>query len=175
MSTVAVLVFSCAKYKDPAPRNLGLTNPYCNDPAAVNYNWGFPGKPDNTVCLYPCDFFRGIYTYYDSVYRDTLFLYADSFTMTIDTLSHTKISVLGFCNGGNRFTATASPTYTATVDTTVGDSTVLHLGQLLCRPNDTLTGTITRDLIDSNLFRVNLQIVSDTGISIHVGSARRNK
>ena len=95
--------------------------------------------------------------------------------MTIDTLSHTKISVLGFCHNGNGFTATASPTYTATVDTTVGDSTVLHLGQKLCRPLDTLTGTITRDLIDSNLFRVNLQIASDTGISIHVGSARRNK
>ena len=167
------IFLSCAKWKDPKPINLGLTNPYCNDPAAVNYNWGFPGKPDNTVCFYPTDLFKGSYMFHDSVYKDTLFIRYDSFIMTITALSQTKISVAGFCSNGNQITLTAGPTYIATVDTTEGDSLTINLGQKLCRIQDTVSGTISKDRIDSTLLHVSLQVVSDTGISTHFGSARK--
>lgn len=170
--------FSCKKWKDPAPvDDPRLTRPYCNDPDAVNYNWDFPGKPDSTVCFYPTDIFRGVYLCYDSVYKDdTLFIRADSFLMTINNSSTDptkKMEVFGFCPSGNFLKLTASPSYEATVDTTVGDSLTVNLGQLFCRVQDTVTGMIFIDRIDSALLHIELQVFSDTGVTRHIGSARK--
>ena len=174
--TVGTTVFySCAKWKDPAPINdPRLTNPYCNDPAAVNYNWGFPGKPDNSICFYPNSLFVGTYMYYDSVYKDTLFLGADSFLVNIfatDT-SHTRIFLQGFC--GRDMRLTALPGYQATVDTLVGDTTTTSAGQNnFCRLQDTLSGIISRDRLDSpTVLHINFQVASDTGLTVHVGTAK---
>ena len=167
------MLFSCAKWKDPKGYDPNLPNHYCNDPAAVNYNWGFPGKADNTVCFYPTDLFKGSYLFRDSIYRDTLFIRYDSFILNMSAQSHTKITVGGFCMNGNQIVLTAGPTYVATVDTTVGDSTTLNLGQIMCRTQDTVSGTISKDRIDSTLLHITLQVVSDTGTTTHYGSARK--
>jgi hypothetical protein len=170
------ILFSCNKYKDAPPKNdPRLTNPYCNDPLAVNFNVGFPGKPDNTMCFYPTDLFKGVYLFKDTVQRDTLFISADSFFITIDRLSKLKISVAGFCSSGDTLLMTAGPTYVATVDTTEGDTTTVNPGQRFCRVQDTVTGTISRDRVDTTLLHISLQVVSDTGITTHTGSARLKK
>ena len=173
LTAATAMLLSCAKWKDPKPVNLHLTNPYCNDPAAVNYNWGFPGKPDNTICYYPNTLFLGTYMMHDSMYRDTLFIGADSFliNVTISDTSHTKVFVSGFCNTGTlRFTA--APTYVATVDTTVGDTTTLHQGQPFCVLTDTLSGTITKSILDSpTVLFISFQVASDTIITTHTGRA----
>jgi hypothetical protein len=167
--------FSCSKYKDPAPYHYaGLdTTFYCNDPAAVNYNWNFPGTVNNNLCFYPTDLFAGTYVFHDSVYRDTLFIKADSFTLTMNALSHTKITVMGFCSNGQKLTLTAGPTYIATVDTTEGDSTTINRGQALCRIQDTIAGTIAKDRVDTGLLHITLHVASDTGMTTHYGSARK--
>jgi len=181
--TIAVLFlvgvevfFSCAKYKDPKPyTDPQLTNPYCNDPVAVNYNWGFPGKPDNSICFYPNQLFAGTYVYHDSVYLTAsgLFIYTDSLTLYIYSLSHTAIAVVGFCSNGDSLILAAGPTYVATMDTTEGDSTVINWGQKFCSLGDTVMGTITKNRIDtpSQLY-FNLQVASDTGVlTTHSGTA----
>src|SRR4051812_10618768 len=65
------LFMACKKDADPsAPRPGALdTTFYCNDPDAVNYNWGFPGTPDNSKCYYPSDIYAGTYSFTDSVYN----------------------------------------------------------------------------------------------------------
>lgn len=175
---------SCNKYKykdaDPVtdPR---LSNPYCNDPAATNYNWGFPGKPDNSVCFYNSSLFVGRYKLLDSVYitpldsggLGALFLGADSFDIEITALDNIKISLAGFCANGNRLTLSARNTYLATVDSTLGDTSTLTRGQPLCRLQDTVTGTIVKDRIDTGLLHITLQIISDTGVTTHTGDARK--
>jgi len=171
-----VVLFSCAKWKDPEPKDLGLTNPYCNDPAAVNYNWGFPGRADNSVCFYPNSLFVGTYMYYDSVYRDTLFIGADS---TIITLSprdpdptHSKLNLAGIC--GLTIWLTALPGYQATVDTLVGDTTTMTQGQLYCGAHDTLNGIVSRSRLDSpTLLRMNFIVVTDSVLTTHNGTARK--
>ncbi|MFI5196572.1 MAG: hypothetical protein ACHQD8_05740 [Chitinophagales bacterium] len=168
-----IMFFSCAKWKDPKGYDPNLPHHYCNDPAAVNYNWNFPGKPDNTVCFYPTDLFGGTYFFRDSIYRDTLFIRADSFTLTMTAVSHTKINVAGFCLNGNTITLTAGPTYIATVDTTEGDTTTINHGQMLCRIQDTVSGTISKDRVDSTLLHITLQVASDTGMTTHYGNARK--
>ena len=172
----SAVFFSCAKWHDPAPKNLNLTNPYCNDPAAVNYNWGFPGKPDNSVCFYPYSLFVGNYMYYDSMYRDTLFLGADSFMISIvgtDT-SHTRIFLNGFC--GHPISLTAQPGYQATVDTLVGDTATATSGQnYFCGILDTLNGIISRDRLDSpTVLHFSFSVTMDTsGIVTHTGTAQK--
>jgi hypothetical protein len=169
---------SCKKWTDPKgytdPR---LTNPYCNDPSAVNYNWGFPGKPDNTVCFYPTDEFKGRYLFIDSVYSmsgatDGNFLYAIIDTLHIYARSDTTMVIYGFCNPADSMRLHARGlTFTATVDTTVGDSLTTTMGQLFCRVVDTVNGTIFFSRVDSML-HINFTITSDTGLSAHVGKGK---
>jgi hypothetical protein len=169
------ILFSCNKYKDSkAVQDPRLINPYCNDPLAVNYNWGFPGKPDNTVCFYPPSLFKGAFLFYDSVslLSSGLFIYADSLVLTIHALSKTKISIFGFCSNGDSILLTASAQYVASVDT-LGD-TVTHWGQPFCSTGDTVSGTVTKDRINDSLIYFNFQVASDTGVvTTHIGSARR--
>lgn len=168
---------SCKKYKDPAPTtDPRLTRPYCNDPEAVNYNWDFPGKVDNSVCFYPTDKFTGVYMWYDTVTKaaDGLFLGADSILLTFISSSHSKTTVGGFCVGGGKsLQMTVNRTLVASVDTLVGDSLTTNQGQIFCRQVDTVFGTITRDPLDATLLHMALTVASDTGITIHGGSARK--
>lgn len=171
----SVAVFSCAKWKDPAPVNdPRLTNPYCNDPNAVNYNWNFPGKPDNTTCFYPTDLFAGDYVFVDSVYLTSTFTYlmAQTETLHVSKVSQTQLSVMGLCANGNTIHLTADKSYNATIDSVVGDS-VTARGQLLCRNADTVNGTITKDRLVDSVLHINLQVISDTGITTHIGNAKR--
>lgn len=168
--------FSCKKWKDPAPvDDPRLTNPYCNDPEAVNYNWGFPGKPDNTVCYYAADLFAGRYRFYDTAYLSSseFYVLADSFDIEISRISNSKITLSGICGSGSLM-MTAGEAYTATIDTTVVvDSFSVNQGQLFCRPVDTVVGTFTRDKVDSSLIYVEFTVRSDTGVTVHTGRARK--
>jgi hypothetical protein len=180
-AVIAAVFFSCAKYKDPKgytdPR---LTNPYCNDPTAVNYNVGFPGKPDSTVCIYPSSEFTGTYVFHDSVFNDTLFLFMDSLVLRISAYNHNKILVKGLCSDTTCVdTFTANLLKVASVDTALLDTITLTVGQLLCPcilplpPADTVSGTFTIDALDSTLLHINLVVISDSGSNTHAGSARK--
>ncbi len=165
---------SCKKWVDPAPvADPRINTPYCNDPSAVNYNWGYPGKPDNSVCFYPSDLFAGTYVYKDTTYKTQtdLYLAADSMNIIISKISSTQITVSGLCPSGQQLILTAGATYQASVDTTVGDSLTLYPGQFFCRNQDTVTGTFTRDKVDSTLIYVALYIRSDTGATTRTGRA----
>ena len=171
--------YSCKKYADPAPGSAPqLTNPYCNDPAAVNYNVGFPGKPDNTTCIYPSDLFAGTYWFHDTVriISSGLFISADSFEVRITHASSTdkaKIGVSGFCGGSVQLLFTANATYTATSDTTIGDTTTLHIGQRFCNVYDTLQGTLTRDRVSDSVLYIDFKVYSDTATYSHQGVATK--
>ena len=164
----AILIFaSCKKWKDtPGATSPLLNRPYCNDPTAVNYNWDFPGKPDNSVCFYPTDVFKGNFIYTDSIYDGSQkFIREQVLNLTVSTSSRYKMTVSGFCGTGSiSFTATRQ--LRADVDTVVG------YGQLLCRPKDTITGNIDRtDVTGPVIF--DLTVNTDTGLTYHRGSAIR--
>ena len=165
--TVIILILaSCEKYKDVPgdPNNPLLQRPYCNDPAGVNYNWDFPGKPDNATCIYPADVFVGNYTYTDSIYdASQSFIRAQVLNLNVSSSGQEKIAISGFCPGSS-ISLTASRRLRADADTVVG------FGQLLCRPTDTVTGAISRpDITGSVLF--DFTVISDTGLNYHRGSA----
>jgi hypothetical protein len=181
LTLATVIFFSCKKYKDPAPTtDPRLTNPYCNDPEAVNYNWGFPGKPDNSICFYPSDLFAGNYYCHDTVYVTSsgLLISTDSFYINISRLSatnHSKIGLKGFpCDPNMTLMLTAGYTYDAVTDTLIGDSTTLHRGQQFCSPHDTITGTITRDRVSDTVLHLSFQVFgSDTSQYTHTGTAKK--
>jgi hypothetical protein len=163
----AVLFFSCAKWVDKKAVDPHLTNPYCNDPRAVNYNWGFPGRPDDSVCFFPDDLFKGKYIYQDSIYLpDNTYLFSRAETLSIYGLSDTLIGMVGMCPSlTDTLKLSAATTYIATVDTVVG------YGQLACRPLDTLAGTLTKLYYNDTVMLVYFTVNSDTGITIHKGQA----
>jgi hypothetical protein len=172
LAVATLFALSCKKWKDAAPRDdPRISTPYCNDPEAVNYNWGFPGKPDNSVCYYAADIFAGTYTVHDTAYKADLYVWADSTQITISRITNSKISVTGLCSGGGIMYVTARTAYQATIDTTVGDSLSLDQGQLYCRPQDTVSGYFNRDKFDSSLMYINLTVKTDTGTTVHLARA----
>jgi hypothetical protein len=163
------LLFACKKSSTNTPvSDSRLDRPYCNDPEAVNYNWDFPGTPDNTTCFYPTEVFSSAYSYNDSVYfKDGTFLYANPLTLHLYPLDKTKLFVTGFCGGSNdTLWFTADRYYRALLDTTIDN------GQPLCDIKDTATGTIIQSKTDSTLLQVNFTVVSDSdNVYFHRGTA----
>ncbi len=93
---------SCRKYSDPAPieDNRLDSNKYCNNPDAVNYNWGFPGQPSEDICIFPSDVFAGAYTLIDSAFTSSdTFIQESIYTNTqMIPLAHNYVSLTNYCS-----------------------------------------------------------------------------
>lgn len=167
-----VAIVSCQKWKDSKPfTDPRLTNPYCNDPNAVNYNWGFPGRPDDSICFYPTDVYVGKYLFIDSVlHSDNSFFYSDSIMLNFYALSQTKMAILGFCSSGDSVKLTVDRSMNAVIDTTIAG-----FGQAFCGSIDTVSGTIQRVITDTTnkTFTLNFTVVSDTTVNFHTGTLRK--
>lgn len=171
-----VLLFyaSCKQPEDqPGPDDPRLQDKrYCNDPEAVNYNWDFPGKPDNSVCFYASDVFKGNYFYVDSAYNiDNELLSSDTFLFKVIPLSRKTLATVGlFCTNDTLF-FTADKFATATIDSISGDGQVLKY----CPIQDTISGSIAGSLYDSLSSRLNIYATfTRTGSTVyHRGTARK--
>jgi hypothetical protein len=174
---LACTMAACKKWEDKKGNDDDrLNRPYCNDPAAVNFNWDFPGKPDNSVCFYPYEFFVGQYTFYDKTTYSIEAVPGPTYQFDIsirrDDTSRVKLLLGGFCATDIRFTADRY--YKAFADSTSStiDSSKLP-GQLVCNPGDTLSGTVARLTEDSLI--ISFSVLTDTGIVNHSGKAVRKK
>jgi len=158
---------ACKKYSDPQgqsdPR---LTRPYCNDPLAVNYNWDFPGVPNDSVCFYPSQVFSGTYSYLDSIYLpDNTLARVTPVTMHLWPATEKDIRITGFCPNGDSLYFTATKYYTAYTDTLLGN------GVSFCTSMDTLVGTLTKRQTNDTIMLVDFTVVTDTGTTYHRGTA----
>lgn len=171
---VLVALASCKKWKDePAVEDERLNRPYCNDPEAVNYNWDFPGKPDNSICVYPTEIFSGAYRFTDTILStdyeyDTFYVY----DITLEPQSNSKFIMKGFCrNGTGALNFTADRYYRASADSVMFPDSTFMSGQLACRSLDTLSGTIAQDPSNNKNLKINFTVLSDTGAFLHIGTA----
>lgn len=175
----AVIFYACKKYQDPPtlPLDPRLTNHYCNDPRAVNYNWNFPGIADSTTCIFAVDSFKGTWIFYDTITQpsgDTVGTSVKQllFTSTEDTV-RTHLAVTGWCSGTTPFYLTANNYGRLDVDTFPGGA----FGQFLCDQTDTLNGYALKNsdstAISLNRMRVTFTINSQGGITYHNGTAFR--
>ncbi|MBL7765263.1 MAG: hypothetical protein JNJ58_04170 [Chitinophagaceae bacterium] len=160
---------ACKRYKDPAPfTDSRIKNKYCNDPAAINYNWDFPGIPDNSVCIYPAQIYQGSYFYRDSIFNAAGTLLAqDSFNISIIQIDSTHLTISGFCDT-TKYTARATRYYTFTLDSLLGN------GQLYCNNKDTIAGKgIKNGIGDTSFLKLIYTLQTDTGVSYHSGTATK--
>lgn len=171
----AIVFYACKKYVEPPPATLDprLTNHYCNDPLAINYNWNFPGIEDSSICIYPVDSFKGAWLFHDTIYlqsgdTESVQLRQLVFTSTEDT-TKTHLAVTGWCSGNTPFFVTANRYNRADVDTFPGGP----FGQYLCTQTDTLNGNINKNTGDPNTMKVDFTISSPEGIKYHRGTAVR--
>ena len=159
---ILLLIAACKPYEDPEPiTDPRINNPYCNDPAAINFNWGFPGVPDNSQCFYPADVFEGNYVWQDSTLNDNGAVIAyDSIFSTINKIDSTRFEIIGRCNANVKLTASRFLTFT--IDTIVGD------GQIFCRATDTIAGSGMKvGVSDTSTFFMNYSVITDTGTTTH--------
>lgn len=160
------------KKENPKPTNgdSRLTNPYCNDPNAVNYNWGFPGKPDNTVCIYPVDTFLGTWQFQDSIFDvDSSFLSFQSktliFTASEDTM-RIHLAIQGWCPSEKLY-AVANKYGNAIVDTLAGN----FKGQIICNQQDSISGSFSTNTYKIDSMRIGLTVNNSSGTQYHIGWA----
>lgn len=158
---------ACNKdFKDPLAQSYaGQDSLYCNDPAAINYNYEFPGTADNTTCIYPTDVFVGKYALLDSIYTsDFASFYVVTDTVDIYAMSKTRMAMVGYCGPFDSIKLTAGRYYKATIDSTITN------GQPLCNIKDTISGTFAVDATER--VRLSFTQVGDTaGIKYHRGTA----
>ncbi|WP_157977153.1 hypothetical protein [Taibaiella helva] len=170
---MAAVLYACSKYKDPPPAvpNDELKNrKYCNDPLAVNFNWGFPGTPDSTICIYPVDSFLGSWALTDTAFLPDGTIKSTQtrnlvFTATEDTLK-THLSATGWCGNTFPFFATANKYRRAVIDTLLEGSP----GQHICNNTDTLSGSL---LLGNDTMHIDFAITDAEGTLYHKGTAIR--
>jgi len=178
---IVPMFVSCRKTAETKTDGRLDSNKYCNDPQAVNYNVGFPGLPDNTLCFFPTQLFKGNYLFIDSVLdKDLKFKSADSFNIQMIALNNVRIAFVGFCGKGSTDTIylTANKYYKAVPDSTNGPYDTKLNGYLVCgdgqKGPDTLTGYMQKYNTDSNkvLIRFNVNKVDTTlKTNYHYGTA----
>jgi hypothetical protein len=171
-AALLALFYACSKSEpfDTASAEL-FSDRYCNDPIAINYNHGFPGTADNSICIYPTDVFKGSFSLKDSIYDadfnlDTVLDYL----VTFHTVSLTNVKLSGFCINGDTVRMTADRYYRAAVDSTMLPDSSMVEGHVFCRGVDTIKGNIIKYDGDTAKIRINFIIASDTGINYHIGT-----
>ncbi len=161
---------ACKKYQDPDPQtDPRIQDLYCNDPSAINYNWNFPGIPDNSTCFYPTDVFEGNYTYYDSTINDDFDVLAvDTFNISLVKVDTVRMTMSGFC-AGSPLSVTADQYLKLVIDSLQGD------GQQLCLTTDTIIGGGKKiTVLDTTNITFSYTIDDGTANTMHKGTAIKN-
>lgn len=178
---VSMVLAACQKTEEPPKKyDDRLEKRYCNDPDAINYNWDFPGTPDNSICFFPDEIFNGTYKLTDSLFDGGFRFDTTSgrtFEITITSVDKVHMTVSGLVINSvctlNNIKITGDRYYKASVDSTFSpppDSTFLNGFVIPCSP-DTISGFFAKDPDDISRLRVNFTIFGDTGIYFRRGTA----
>jgi hypothetical protein len=165
-----IIIIGCVKYKDPTPITTDkLTTPYCNILTAVNYNWGFPGVPNNSICTYPADLFLGTYIFYDSVLNAVAeYVPFDSNIIEISKVSDSTILIKGLCgSNSSTFSAKATKNYRFSLDSNT------TLGQVFCSNNDTINGFGMKNFYNDSNFKFSYNLINNAIITEHKGTFKK--
>lgn len=151
-----------------------LEKPYCNDPDAINYNWDFPGRPDNSTCFYADEVFKGTYELTDSLLNADFIPDTPSkatFLITISAIDKKHLRMSGYAMNSictlTSLALTADRYYKATIDSFFvppPDSAYLP-GMPVCS-TDTLSGYISINPKGDTLKLV-FSVQGDTGLYYH--------
>lgn len=177
VAALGLLIMACSKADTSDPQNINseqLDRPYCNDPEAINYNYTFPGKPDNSICYYPTQVFRGTYLFIDTIYdSDNKVRRIESIAINLSATSNTELTLNGLCGSNNPLKITADRFFKATLDSTIIEKNgiIYNLnGQYLCTQSDTVSGYMIKNKIDTNKLTFSFSVASDSGYSYHRGT-----
>lgn len=168
---MALLGVGCSTYTDPEKPDIEdeLQNKYCNIPTAVNYNWNFPGKEDNSICFYSWDLYEGswqfIYDVYaannniDKLFSDTIIL---SFSKNVADTTKASMQVSGWCASGS-MNILIDRFYIAKTDTMPNGFNY----QIVCL--DTLSGTLEKNILDTATLSLKMAVNSPNGQFNYIG------
>lgn len=160
LSISSFSITSCLKESDPPGASVdpNLKDFYCNDPRAINYNWNFPGIPNDSICIYPIDLYEGQWILNDSIFftdkeLDTFLVNTVQFEKTEDSLL-IHLSLKGLCNNDNPIFITTDKFGNAEIDS----MDIHNSGQLFCMPEDTITGTFRFQFDNKDTLEINMEV-----------------
>lgn len=166
---------ACSK-EDKKGDNLDdkLTNKYCNIPGAVNYNWGFPGKEDNSICFFATDYFVGTWTFYDTIIlQDSTFIGTDSMQITFETIpgdtTYRKMNMLGWC-GNDPILLDISKFYIGLSDTFRNSEG----WQMTCNNTDSVKVELSKNILDTTIVNFHIRQYSNNELQFHNGTGKKN-
>src|SRR5690625_160640 len=150
---------SCEKYEDKAQKDIedALKNQYCNITDAINYNWGFPGEPNDSLCIFPVEpFIAYSWTLLDTVFNEDFevletrnrTIYFEEYT-AIDTLKHMML-MHDYCSENSSILLEANRHLLATVY----DNIENDVGQLDCDESSVLNGFISLDSLSADTLKL---------------------
>lgn len=171
---------SCEKYEDKAKKDIDdtLTNQYCNITDAINYNWGFPGEPNDSLCIFPVEpFIAYSWTLIDTVLNEDMdiletrnrTIYFEEYT-AIDTMKH-MILMKDYCSENSSILLEANRHLLASVF----DNMENDIGQLDCDGSSVLNGFISLDSLSADTLKLRFQkrTIDDLNLTIN-GRAYKN-
>lgn len=158
---------SCDRYEDKTLQDWDDQDNsyYCNQADAINYNWGFPGLINDSICIFPNEVFEGTWYLTDTIFNDTLGIeQIQERWVTIDwvaddTISY-KLKMMGFCEEDQPLYFDANRFMLANIVDDLEDTN----GQLYCDLTSSISGNIRKDNIDSDTLY--LQMLQQTNTDL---------
>lgn len=173
-----VLISSCEKYEDSSQNDWKVdeNQEYCNHPDAVNYNWGFPGVINDSICIFPNEVFEGQWYLTDTLFNDTLGVEAirerfiDIQWVPEDSIEY-KLRLSGWCDNEHELYLDANRFLLASVIDELED----YPGQWDCDLTSSISGTIRKNNFDADtLYLQMIQQTDQDQLRIIKGRAIKN-
>ncbi len=167
---------SCTKGEDTASPDISdlLTNRYCNNPNAVNYNWNFPGIEDNATCFFSYYFYEGDWIFIDTIRRSDSSIvgvetYYLNFEKIIPDTSESLMAMSGWCSSASLIIHVDRFYFART------DSFDNNGGwQKMCSNSDSIFVQMRKDIVDTTALDINIQEVKNNETFFHRGKGKRN-
>ena len=170
-----LILGACTKNGDKKGPDISnqLHRKYCNIPAAVNYNWNFPGIEDNATCFFATSFYEGNWVFIDTVKNhdetvlriDTIGLY---FQKKEEDASYQKMYMTGWCSS-EKLLIHVDRFYMARTD-----SFDNNMGwQKICNDRDSLFVEMRKSIYDTTQLTINITQYSPTSVLFHSGTGIR--
>lgn len=174
LSIIVVIISACEKYSDKKGGDIKdqLNRKYCNIPHAINYNWNFPGIEDNTTCYFAYEYFQGNWTFVDTIKKQDEIIQIDTLVISFEhnnaDTTYGTIFLNGWC-ANEKLKLIADRFYNVVTDTMENGEKY----QVVCNNQDTISGTISKDISDSTKLSIKLNVTNANGTFLHVGNASR--
>lgn len=153
-----LLLNACEKYEDLPKGDYDADGYYCNDARAINYNVGFPGIANDSICVFPVEPFEGNWTMIDTLLDDEMeIISTHQGQVSLVPIENDSIDNLfimeGYCDNNFAITFQANRYLLGMVFDNIED----EIGHFDCDGTSILTGFIAANNMHADTIRIQMR------------------